>query len=148
METTVQSIPESLIYEMVDGTPIYYKGYKEYLNGTKQWDEIMGSSKLQARLSAELIFLLKTFLSDAYLVFSNELGLQFSKGSWRAADIAMIKANKVKQLDDKYLNVAPELVIEIDTKKAWSLTDWTEDLEILEGLHINLQHILNQKKLS
>ena len=131
-------------------------------------------------------------MSEAYLVFSNELGLQFSKGSWRAAEIAVIKASKVKQLDDKYLHVAPELVIEIDTKadlseiknplgyyqektdellnfgvqkvvwiftdtrkvmmaeagkKAWSLTDWTQDVEMIEGLNINLQKILEQKKI-
>lgn len=26
------NVPEKLIYEMVDGKPIYYRGYREYLN--------------------------------------------------------------------------------------------------------------------
>lgn len=116
MKGAVQKIPENLIYEMVKGKPIYYKGYRDYLKGKKQIEEIMGSSKLQSLIIAELIFILRTFLGDDYLLFTNEIGLQFSKKSWRAADIAVIKSNKVKDLDNKYLEVAPEIVIEIDTK--------------------------------
>ena len=116
MKSVIQKIPDILIYEMVDGQPIYYNGYKDYLAGTKQIGEVMGSSKLQSLIIAELIFQLRSHLGDDYLIFTNEIGLQFSKKSWRAADIAVIKSNKVKELDNKYLDVAPELVIEIDTK--------------------------------
>lgn len=35
MSTTVKDIPGSLVYEMIDGSPIYYQGYKEYLKGKK-----------------------------------------------------------------------------------------------------------------
>ncbi len=35
MNNALQNIPESLIYEMVAGKPIYYKGYKEYLKRIK-----------------------------------------------------------------------------------------------------------------
>ena len=31
MAASVQDIPKSLAYEMVDGQPIYYKGYRAYL---------------------------------------------------------------------------------------------------------------------
>lgn len=41
MSTAVQKIPDILIYEMVKGQPIYYKGYQDYLNGTKQIAELM-----------------------------------------------------------------------------------------------------------
>lgn len=34
----------------------------------------------------------------------------------RSADIAIIREDKVTDLDGKYLDVAPEIVIEIDTK--------------------------------
>ncbi len=116
MKGLAQNIPESLIYEMVKGKPIYYKGYKDFLKGRKKIEELMGSSKLQSLIIAELIFLLRTFFGDDYLIFTNEIGLQFSKKSWRAADIAIIKSKKVKNIDNKYLQVAPEIVIEIDTK--------------------------------
>lgn len=116
MKSAAQKIPESLIYEMVQGKPIYYKGYKDYLKGEKQLEQLMGSSKFQAFLVTELIFLIRTFLGNDYFIFSNEIGLQFSKNSWRAADIAIIKKSESEKIDDKYLSTPPEYVIEIDTK--------------------------------
>ena len=111
-----QAIPESLIYEMVDGKPIYYKGYKAYLSGEKPLEHIMGSSTLQSFLATKLAMLIGIFLEKDYFILSNELGLQFSKKSWRAADIAVIKKTALPSLDNKYLNTPPEYVIEIDTK--------------------------------
>ncbi|MEM1321446.1 MAG: Uma2 family endonuclease [Bacteroidota bacterium] len=116
MKSAGKTIPQQLIYEVVNGEPIYYKGYREYLQGNQTIEELMGSSKLQSLIIAELIFLLRSTLGNTYFLFTNELGLQFSKKSWRAADIAVIKADRVKELDNKYLKVPPELVIEIDTK--------------------------------
>ncbi|MEZ4830073.1 MAG: Uma2 family endonuclease [Bacteroidia bacterium] len=114
----VKEIPKTLIYEMINGHPVYYRGYKDYLKGNVQLEEVMGSSKLQAFLAVELIFWLKTHLKSAYYIFTNELGLQFEKNSWRSADIAVISKQKMPHLslDEKYLESAPELVIEIDTK--------------------------------
>ncbi len=116
MTYAAQSIPEILIYEMVDGSPVYYKDYKDYLKGRKPIEAIMGSGKIQALIIAELIFLLRSFYGDEYLIFTNELGIQFSKNSWRAADIAVVKSKLVEELDNKYLTIPPEIVIEIDTK--------------------------------
>ena len=114
----VKEIPELLVYECVNGQAIYYKGYKDYINGKAQLEEIMGSSKLQAFLAVELIFWLKTHLSTAYYIFTNEVGLQFDKKSWRSADIALISKENAADLvlDGKYLEIAPDIVVEIDTK--------------------------------
>ena len=115
----VQKIPEVLIYEMVDGIPIYYKGYREYLEGAIQIEEITGSSYLQALLGTELVILLSRLLDmSKYRIMSNEIGLKFAKGSWRAADLVVYEKSKLKgiAIDNKYLEVAPEIVIEIDTK--------------------------------
>ncbi len=116
MSLATQKIPKQLIYEMVNGTPIYYKGYKDYMLGIKQLAEVMGSSKFQSFLASELIFLIKSLLGKRFLIFSNEIGLQFSKQSWRAADIALVKRGSIKKLDNKYLSTPPDYVIEIDTK--------------------------------
>lgn len=119
MSTVVQKIPEVLIYEMVDGIPIYYKGYREYLEGAIQIEEIMGSSYLQALLGTELVILLSRLLDmSKYRIMSNEIGLKFAKGSWRAADLVVYEKSKLKgiAIDNKYLEVAPEIIIEIDTK--------------------------------
>ena len=118
MNNAVQNIPERLIYEMVAGKPIYYKGYKEYLKGEKQIEELMGSSYLQSLIITKLVFLLMSNLSKEYLVLTNEIGLQFKDKGWRAADIAIVETKKLKGIkkSNKYLTIAPKIVIEIDTK--------------------------------
>ncbi len=118
MNGATHNVPDVLIYEMVKGQPIYYKGYRDYLKGTKQLGELMGCSKLQSLIFTKLIVLLSNFFGDDYLVFTNEIGIQFSKKSWRSADIAVVKAGKVKTIDDKYLAVPPEIVIKIDTTQS------------------------------
>ncbi len=119
MSIAVQNIPEILIYEMVNGKPIYYKDYREYLDGKKQIEELMGSSYLQSLIGTELVILLSQLLDmRKYRIMSNEIGLKFAKKSWRAADLAIYEKASLKDvpLDNKYLEVAPEIVIEIDTK--------------------------------
>ena len=39
---------ESMIYEMDEGTPIYYRGYRQVLNGAKSPEQIMGSGILRS----------------------------------------------------------------------------------------------------
>jgi Uma2 family endonuclease len=112
----VQRIPEMLIYEMVNDKPVYYRGYQDYLNGIKQIEEVMASSMLQGFLISEIIYLLRSHFQKRYVIMSNELGLLFKKGNWRAADIAMVEASKVQSMDNKYMRFAPDLVIEVDTK--------------------------------
>lgn len=43
-----KAIPESLIYEIIDGKPFYYDGYKDVLANKKTSEEIMGASGLQS----------------------------------------------------------------------------------------------------
>ena len=119
METTTQKIPDCLIYEMVNDIPVYYQGYKDYISGNKKLDEIMGSSYIQGVIATELVIMLgKLIDTDNYRIISNEIGLRFEKNSWRAADIAIYKKSVLKgiPLNNKYLEVAPQVVIEIDTK--------------------------------
>ena len=118
MKGSTQSIPEHLIYEMVDGVPIYYKGYREYLREGKKNEAVMGSSVLQSAIIMELAFLLKGQLGKSYHILVNELGIKFRKRSWRAADLAIVEKDRLgaKVLTDKYLDIPPKIVIEIDTK--------------------------------
>ena len=192
MKSATQQIPDHLIYEMVNGTPIYYKGYKDYLKGNKQFEELVGSSKFQSFLITELIFLIRSYLGKDYFIFSNEIGLQFSKNAWRAADIAVIKKSESEKIDNKYLSTPPEYVIEIDTKadlsdisnplgyyqektqellafgvkkivwvftdtqkvmianrnsKKWEILDWDQDIEMIDGLLINIATIISESNL-
>lgn len=118
MGSTAQHIPDSLIYEKVDGSPIYYKGYRDYLRGDVEMDELMGSSLLQSALITQLLLLLHQHFGDKYFLLSNELGILFKKNSWRSADLAIIEKEKLKgkAFGNKYLDIPPKVVVEIDTK--------------------------------
>lgn len=118
MHSDVQKIPKSLIYEVVDGNPIYYKGYKDFLLGRNHSGEPMGSSLLQSMIITQLVFLLHEALKGKYYVFTNELGLQISKGTSRAADIAIFSKSQLPPdlITNKYSEIPPRLVIEIDTR--------------------------------
>ena len=86
----VQTIPDVLVYEMVDNQPVYYKHYRDYLEGTKSLEEITGSSYLQSDIMSLLLYALMSGLGKEYKVLTNELGLQLGKGHHRAAGIAII----------------------------------------------------------
>jgi len=124
MSVSVQNIPKHLIYEMVDGVPIYYKGYRDYLDDAEQSDETLASGLLQSALAAliatRLNLLLAKHYGKKYLVLGNELGILFEKKSWRAADVGIVEHNKVKkllrELNNEYIKTPPKIVIEIDTK--------------------------------
>jgi len=45
-----KNIPSVLIHEIINGKPLYRKGYREVLAKTKKIEDIIGSSSLQAFL--------------------------------------------------------------------------------------------------
>jgi hypothetical protein len=61
MEDTLH-IPKSMIYEMVDGHPIYYKGYKTLLQNPAKPREAVGSSLLQSLIISKMVILLHEYL--------------------------------------------------------------------------------------
>ena len=191
MNSAIQTIPDTLVYEMQNGEPVYYAGYRDYLNGIKPIEEIRTSSLIQSMIISRLMFMLQLNLSDEYEVLTNELGIQFEKKAWRAADIAIVKTADIEQVEtkNKYLRFAPEIVIEIDTKaelsdlknplnyyqektdellafgikkvvwifsetekvmvarkgEKWEISNWTEDIEIMEGVVVNIANLLKNK---
>ena len=110
-------IPEALIYEIVKGQPIYYKGWQAVLRGEKTIEEVMASSILQAYLVYEIGLKISP-LRKKYIIGSNKAGLKFDKGDHRAADIALWTKDSLrgKPLDNHYATVMPDIVIEVDTK--------------------------------
>ncbi len=114
-----KGIPRALIYEMRYGSPIYYKDYDKVLTGEKTLEEVVGSSKLQALLIWLILkFLTKNIDTTKYYVLTNEVGFQWSSGSWRNLDIAIFEKDKLLKegINDKYVKTPPEVVIEIDIK--------------------------------
>ncbi len=105
-----------LTYEVVDGKPIYYRGYRDVLAGKKNPEEVMGASFFHARLVARIISWLDRMVGDRYVVSGGELGYFVGEG-WRNLDVAVFRYEDVKdKLRSKsYIDVAPVLVIEVDT---------------------------------
>lgn len=108
-----RKVPEALIYEIVDGRPVYYKGYRDVLNGKLKLEEIMPDSSLQSWLKAQLTILLGNLLAGKSELMTGELGLFTDNKSRRGADIAFYKIGQVV-LDAHYSRIPPELIIEID----------------------------------
>jgi len=98
----------------VDGQPIYYKGYREVLNGHKTLEEIMSDSSLQAWLKGRIYaVLLQQLLNSDFDITVGEQGLILGKKRQRGADLAIFRIKDLV-LDNHYSKRPPEVVIEID----------------------------------
>ena len=175
-----------LTYEVVNGRPIYYRGYRDVLEGKRQPEEVMGSSLLHARLVAKFTVWLSNNLPAGFEVMVGELGYWVEKGrTWRSLDVAVFRYEDVKDnlKSRTYIDVPPVLVVEIDThaevendtvyivekiqqllgsgveKVVWIFTDgekvlvaergkewvvkgWDEDIDLIEGLKLNVGGLL------
>ena len=118
-EPKVIKIPKHLVYEVIDGKPIPYRGFREVLDGHKTLEDIMGSSGLQSFIITDVLlrFLFK-HLPDEYAIMSNELGLHLGKKNNLATDIGIyhLATFQAKKLSDQYLDTPLLVAIEVDTK--------------------------------
>jgi hypothetical protein len=109
-----RKIPDALVYEIVDGKPIYYKGYREVLKGKLNPEAIMADSTLQTWLKTQLSFLLlQQFAGKNYEIMSGELGILMSLGHRRGADVSIFRKDNLV-IDEHFSKTAPEVIIEID----------------------------------
>lgn len=112
-----KKIPSSLIYEIMDGKPIYYKGYREVVGLKKTKAEIMGASTLQNTILEYILRILFRNLDETmFRILTNEQGLHVGLNTNFSADIAIFETNKlpVKSADKHYASVPPKIQIEVD----------------------------------
>ena len=112
-----KEIPAALIYEIMDGKPIYYKGYREVLNNEKTLEEVMGASTLQGFIVAYILKTLYRNLDDSlYNILTNEQGLHLNRKNNLSADIAIYEKKKLSaaQADKHYATLPPKIQIEVD----------------------------------
>ena len=111
-------MPNSLVYEEIDGQSYYYRGYRAVMARQKTKEDIMGASSLQSAVVSLLIHILYKNLSfDDFLIATNEPGLHLGPGNNLANDIAVFDQSSLPTpLDDRYFSVPPRIVIEIDVK--------------------------------
>jgi Uma2 family endonuclease len=185
-------IPEALVYEMMDGKPIPYRGFEAVLNQEKEPEDIIGSSGLQSIIvSAILRHLFRVLPEEKYEIVTNEAGLHLDKNNNLSTDIGIYLSEKlpVASLTNHYLNIPPQLAIEVDTKASmvsfndpadyyhkktqklldfgvemviwifseskkvmsanagedWITADWHKEINLLNGVMINLSEILKKR---
>jgi hypothetical protein len=108
-----RNVPAYLVYEIMDGKPIYYKGYRNVINGTKTFEEIMGASSLQGLIVFYLCNVVGKFINEEiYTVLTSESGLHINHRNNLANDIAIFDANL--KISKKYADVPPKIAFEID----------------------------------
>lgn len=140
-EARRKKIPGYLIKEVLDGIPIYYKGYREVLSGKKNLQDIMGCSGLQSVLVSTLHAYLFSLLRKKYWVLTNEPGNHLDLRNNLAYDIsiydkAVLTADK---FDRHYLKLPPKVFIEVDIE-----FEVEEKLSEFEYLHRKTENLLNR----
>jgi Uma2 family endonuclease len=111
--------PDSLLYEIIDGQRIAYKGYEAVLNNEKKREDIMGCSTLQATIIQLVMqFLWQNLPPQKYHLRTGELGLHLSHKTNVSADIAIFTTEQLRGItfDHFYATIPPKIVIEIDVK--------------------------------
>ena len=114
-----EPIPDYLVRDIIDGVPYYYKDFESVLNKSKTLEEIMGSSGLQAEIIMYFNFLLTQALGiEDYRIYTSESGIHISKNVNYGLDLALYDAKvlSAEKVDDQYVKVAPQLVVEVDVK--------------------------------
>ncbi|GLU50679.1 Uma2 family endonuclease [Dyadobacter frigoris] len=116
-EISTNEIPSVLIHEIIDGKPLYRKGYREVLAKTKKIEDIMGSSSLQFFIIEYLLrILFQAIDSRKYIIATNEAGLHIDRRNNLSGDIAIFDKHvlTIDKINKHYSNVHPKISIEID----------------------------------
>ncbi len=136
-----KKIPDYLIKEVLDGIPIYYKGYRDVLAGKKTLQDIMGSSGLQSVIVSTLHAFLFAFLRKKYWVLTNEPGNHLELRNNLSYDISIYdkKDLTADKFDRHYLKLPPKVFIEVDIE-----FEVEERLSEFEYLQRKTENLLNR----
>ena len=107
-------IPASLVYEVLNGRPLYYRGYREVVEKNIHPESIMGSISLQAIL-VSLIYGYVLYNRDKrkYLPVTNEAGVHLDLNNNLSCDVSIFEKGTF-DATTKYFDIAPKIVIEVD----------------------------------
>lgn len=122
-----ESIPTSLIRDIIDGKPYYYKGYQEVLAGNIDIEGIMGCSTLQVFIISYILGIFYDQINRGkYIIATNEPGLHIDRRNNLASDIMIFDKDvlTIDQINLNYAQVTPKISVEIDTRV--ELEDITE----------------------
>lgn len=110
---------DSLVYEVMDGRPLYYRGYEEVIAGRKSLEDIMGSSSLQWVLVSYFMEIMILSLDrKKYRFASNEAGVHINHRNNLSHDVAIYDRAVLTpdKINTQYVRVPAKVAIEIDVK--------------------------------
>ncbi len=123
-----RKIPDALIYEVMDGEPIYYKGYRAVLSGKKTIGEIMGASSLQWIIVSYVHRIMVRFLDETRYWFAvGEAGVHIDHRNNLSHDVAIYDREVLTpaKINKKYADVPALVAVEIDIQADLSKDrDW------------------------
>ena len=113
-----EEIPGYLVYETLEGMPVYYRGFKNVLNEKQTFEEIMGYGALQIFLLNLLKDYFQPLFGKNHWIWTGEAGLHVSHKSNPSLDFVILPKSSfsIKDAKNKYLDFPPNVVIEVDTK--------------------------------
>ena len=117
------NIPNYLVYEVLDGQPIYFQGYKDVLNRKKTKEEVMATGRLQTLIISTLQEHLWANHNQAgFKYMSNEVGIHIATGLNFSCDLVAFDKNALAATEDDthYYTIPPKFVIEVDTNGDFS----------------------------
>jgi Uma2 family endonuclease len=124
-------VPQYLIRETLDGIPLYYKGYRSVLNKKKTAEDIIAYSSLQSLIIEFFTYsVLNQLDRKRYWRFIGETGNHLSHRSNLSLDIAVFSKAVLnnEKITNKYADVPPKLVIEVDLKVEWENHEMMPDV--------------------
>ncbi|RFS15571.1 Uma2 family endonuclease [Emticicia sp. C21] len=121
--------PSQFIYEIIDGKPIYYRGYKEAVRNNLGVEAIKGCSTLQSEIVFFVLSNIYPFYDrKKYRILTNKLSLQLDSKNILSGDIVIYDKQVLTgdKINNKYPDVPPKYVIEIDTNADLSESSFME----------------------
>ena len=113
---TKPTIPASLVYEVLNGRPLYYRGYREVIKKNLNPENVMGSSSLQSILVSLIHgFIMTNRDKRKYLPVTNEAGVHLDLNNNLSCDVAIFEKGTF-DITTKYFSTAPKIVVEVDVK--------------------------------
>lgn len=128
-----RKVSEYLVYEIMDGKPIYYRDYKSVLNKTKKFEDIMGSSTLQSIIIIHILsILIKSLNEEEFWLMTNETGMHLDHRNNLSGDILIYEKSRLKTTDINmhYAKVPANIAIEVDTKADLSILTFQKYLKL------------------
>lgn len=122
-------IPFYLIRETIDGTPFYYARYKEVLSKKQTFEGIRADHGFHALIKTYLMLLFARALDyKLYQPVSGKVGCHLDSQNNFILDVAIYDKSILTpdKITNKYIDVYPKVVIEIDLKV--TLEDTSIDL--------------------